>query len=261
MRIQFYETTILETKPSYDSVVPEAPLQFHMLASPAGILGDRGEMDYAPLLEGADVSWKVSSLPDIVEVLQLLLNEEIDWADEALLSLTYAPISLVQERSREQLKRQQRPSLPSKAYAFAEYVAAAPLIPMESSPLIKRSLAELFVGGGAVTLVVASGLPFLAAVGVAGLVVVTRALWRGAEPEVALFGEDLAHDLLNHLRARIGIPIQRERGAAQKDFVAPESVTGRATGEAAETSGNVIGELREAEQEDEQEQQDYRSES
>jgi hypothetical protein len=258
MRLQFYETTIVETAPDAEIDLSTIDKPFSLDVLTSRIFGE--ELDYRPLLEGADRTWRVDSLEDAVRVVTLLVSESTVWA-------TQIPDSwFVSELWSANDKPGQRP--PHAARLFAEYVVVTPLIPVESSPLIKVSLGEIVVSGGSsVALALFLGHPVLLAIGVFGLITlrVSGAAWEGARPEVSLFGRDLAHDLLNLLRVRLGIPLRegtaQESAAADYRQTADQRAESVRTGEVEEGREDVIGGARRAsEQEDEQaERADYRS--
>jgi hypothetical protein len=91
------------------------------------------------------------------------------------------------------------------AVAFAEHVAYVAPIAVERSPLSGETLVSILTGAaGFGGIMIVAGNPILA-VPVAGGLIVARALWKGAEPEVARFGEDVAKSVFDKLRKRLGL--------------------------------------------------------
>lgn len=139
----------------------------------------------------------------------------IENGEQLLRVLTYVIVNppLVARPDRD-LYIDQPPDVPFPP-ELVQWVRSAidsPLIAVETSPLSKRSLAELSATATTTSLYFMGHVPMLVLVGgPVGLVIIRgiqglgAALWEGARPEVVAFGRDLATTYLDLLRERLGI--------------------------------------------------------
>jgi hypothetical protein len=82
------------------------------------------------------------------------------------------------------------------------------IVPLETSPLTKTSLAKAAAGSSTMAICFYTGGPVLMIIGSFGLVAVQAvgsALWKGAEPEVKDFGADVTAAFLDAIRRKLGI--------------------------------------------------------
>jgi hypothetical protein len=106
----------------------------------------------------------------------------------------------------------QEPPFSSELIEWVRQAVESPLIVAETSPVSKRSLAELSTMGATTGVYLLGGIPVLVVFTVgAGLLLLRGvrhfggALWEGARPEVVEFGGDVARTYLDLIRERYGI--------------------------------------------------------
>ena len=212
---QFYETTILITQGERDAT-------FSVISAPRELVRTTGRgrrrSPYADLLDDAAdrASVPLPLMPLALaylgangettgevafygyQNLRNMLTDEGVWARPDDAALIEWP----------------RPEYPEEFLGIALQAAALPLVPVEASPLEKRTLVEI---GGSATLGFFTGGPVLmilapiGLVAVRGLATVSAAFWEGAKPEVRKFGGDTTAWALDSLRRRLGIE-RRDEG-------------------------------------------------
>jgi hypothetical protein len=191
--VQFYETTVLITDGSRSG-------ELSVLTASPNLVPKRGRggtrSGYEVLLDDAEDRMRLA-LPQLPLALGILgsLSEHSEDAAFALRSAF-------------------RPETDRLFLSDAEYLglgmqaAALPLLPIEASPLEKRSLVELITYGASATLGFYTAGPILMVLGPLGLAAfrgLGGALWEGARPEVAQFGGDAAAWILDAIRDSLGI--------------------------------------------------------
>jgi hypothetical protein len=195
---QFYETTVL----SRELGAPGA-FGIQVLTSP-------------PLAEGARVPYELLFEEDEA----LLTSNEVEqvflWLEQAA-----DPGSAWNQRMNvaDTIEFSLRDEV---AWPFAYTLVREPLVPVETSPLNKRSIADILALSGGAFVVLIQDLPAIVLVGEAvglvvirGLSAVTGALWEGARPEFVSLGRDAASMALEAVRRRLGI----QRRVPVEDFL------------------------------------------
>jgi len=148
-------------------------------------------------------------------------REQLRWRDDEVAEGRRAAEQ--HERAAEQYdqlyveERVLRLAAPPPDYQFARQAMTFDIVPLESSPLSKTSIAKAAAESGTLAVCFFAGGPVLVIVGSIGLIAVRAlskvgsALWEGAEPEVAEFGGDVTATLLDAIRGRLGIQRRNPR--------------------------------------------------
>jgi hypothetical protein len=182
--VQFYETVALfEAHDGFE------PLSF--VSAPARLPDGEQMLPYSALLEEAEATSTVS-----FEAVPIVIA-----------SIAGFPATLdtggAEPPSIQDLLRLQPDDL-----ALGLQAMSLPLVPVENSPLVKRTLSEVLVNGGTATIGFFLGGPVLMIIGPLGLIAVralASAAWEGARPEVMKFSGDASAALFDALRDRLGI--------------------------------------------------------
>jgi hypothetical protein len=198
--LQFYETTVLLTDG------PRA-VELSILTGSRDLVPRRGRggvrSAYEDLLDDA-VHRVPVGLGELPSALAFLAATEGIKGEERFDSLQLSSVAAL---TTHYVNRAAFETFPEFA-GIGTQATGLPIVPIEASPLEKRTLVDILAMGGTASLCFFAGGPILVVIGVAGLATVrtlTGAWWRGAEPEVVEFGRDSAEWALDAIRERLGI--------------------------------------------------------